>query len=43
MAKYRKHLAALVALAFCNALPDLEAVRLVVVFAVSYTLELVGR
>ena len=40
--KYRIHLAALVALAFCNALPDLEAVQPVVVFAVSYTLVSVG-
>ena len=41
--KYRKHLAASDALWLCNALPALVAVRLVVVFAVSYTLELVGR
>jgi len=40
--RYRKYLAALVALVFYNAQHALEAVRLVVVFAVSYTLVSVG-
>jgi len=40
--KYQKRLAALVALVFYNAQHALEAVRLVVVFAVSYTLVSVG-
>jgi len=41
--KCRIHLAASDALWLCNALPALEAVRLVVAFAVAYTLGLVGR
>ena len=41
--KCRIHLAALVALVFCNDLPALAVFRTVVAFAVSYTLGLVRQ